>query len=85
MRREGAERHLLAEYIPDFAPDGSVRGCYTLTIDITQRRAAELEIARSEQRKNVHWTSSWPLRSSSLRSSSVCCSCVRVTVIRQAP
>ena len=27
-----------------------VRGCYTLTVDITERRAAELEIARSEQR-----------------------------------
>ena len=50
LRREGVERHLLAEYIPDVAPDGTVRGCYTLTVDITERRAAELEIARSEQR-----------------------------------
>ena len=50
LRRNGVERHLLAEYIPDRAPDGSVRGCYTLTVDITERRAAELEISRSEQR-----------------------------------
>jgi diguanylate cyclase (GGDEF)-like protein/PAS domain S-box-containing protein len=50
LRRDGVERHLLSEYIPDVAPDGTVRGCYTLTVDITERRAAELEIARSEQR-----------------------------------
>jgi len=50
VRRDGTERHLLAEYIPDVAPDGSVRGCYTLTVDITERRAAELQILRSEQR-----------------------------------
>ena len=50
VQRDGAERHLLVEYIPDTAADGSVRGCYALTVDITERRAAELEIARSEQR-----------------------------------
>ena len=48
--RDGVERHLLVEYIPDLAPNGTVRGCYTLAVDITERRAAELEIARSEQR-----------------------------------
>jgi diguanylate cyclase (GGDEF)-like protein/PAS domain S-box-containing protein len=48
--RDGVERHLLAEYIPDVDPAGRVRGCYTLTVDITDRRAAELEITRSEQR-----------------------------------
>jgi diguanylate cyclase (GGDEF)-like protein/PAS domain S-box-containing protein len=50
LRRGGVERHLLAEYIPDVGPDGAVRGCYTLTMDITERRAAELETTRSEQR-----------------------------------
>ncbi|MDP9126447.1 MAG: PAS domain-containing protein, partial [Pseudomonadota bacterium] len=50
VHRDGAERHLLAEYIPDIGPDGAVRGCYALTMDITERRAAELETARSEQR-----------------------------------
>jgi diguanylate cyclase (GGDEF)-like protein/PAS domain S-box-containing protein len=50
VQREGFERHLLVEYIPDIAPDGAVRGCYALSVDITERRAAELEIARSEQR-----------------------------------
>jgi diguanylate cyclase (GGDEF)-like protein/PAS domain S-box-containing protein len=48
--RDGRERHLLAEYIPDIGPDGSVRGCYALTVDVTERRAAELVSARSEQR-----------------------------------
>ena len=47
---DGRERHLLAEYIPDVGPDGAVRGCYALTMDITERRSAELEIARSERR-----------------------------------
>jgi len=50
VRRDGVERHLLVEYIPDVDADGHVRGCYALTMDITQRRAAELEMARSEQR-----------------------------------
>ncbi len=49
-RREGRERHLWVEYIPDVAPDGTVRGCYALTVDITERRAAEIESARSAQR-----------------------------------
>ncbi len=48
--RNGSERHLLSEYIPDIDPNGGVRGCYTLSVDITERRAAELEISRSEQR-----------------------------------
>jgi len=50
VRHEGSERHLLAEYIPDVGADGSVRGCFALTVDITERRAAQLRIERSEQR-----------------------------------
>ena len=50
LEREGRERHLLVEYIPDLGPDGTVRGCYALTMDITERRTAELETARGEQR-----------------------------------
>ena len=50
VRRDGVERHLLVEYIPDIEPGGQVRGCYALHMDITGRRAAELAIARSEQR-----------------------------------
>jgi diguanylate cyclase (GGDEF)-like protein/PAS domain S-box-containing protein len=50
VEREGRQRHLLVECIPDVAPDGSVRGCYALTVDITERRAAEIETARGEQR-----------------------------------
>ena len=50
VQRDGVERHLLVEYIPDIAPGGTVRGCYALSVDITERRAAELEIARSEKR-----------------------------------
>lgn len=45
----GLEGHYLAEYIPDVAEDGSVRGCYAITIDITERHDAELRLKRSEQ------------------------------------
>ena len=48
--REGVERHLQVEYIPDVDATGFVRGCYTLAVDITERRAAEIEMTRSEQR-----------------------------------
>jgi len=49
-RRQGREIHLLAEYIPDVDESGRVRGVYALTTDITERREAELRIARSERR-----------------------------------
>jgi len=50
VRRNGVERHLLAEYIPDTDAAGVVRGLYTLTVDITERREAELQRRRDEQR-----------------------------------
>ena len=45
----GLSGHYLAEYIPDVAEDGSVRGCYAITINITERHDAELRLKRSEQ------------------------------------
>jgi diguanylate cyclase (GGDEF)-like protein/PAS domain S-box-containing protein len=48
--RDGREAHLLAEYIPDNDADGRVRGCYALTIDITERHEAGQRMRRSEQR-----------------------------------
>ena len=50
MRRDGREVHYLTELIPDIGPNGVVRGCYALAIDITERRDAELRTLRSEQR-----------------------------------
>ncbi len=49
QQRDGRDLHYLADYIPDIAADGSVLGCYVLSIDITERREAELAVARSEQ------------------------------------
>ncbi|MEY4564496.1 MAG: hypothetical protein RLZZ618_3773 [Pseudomonadota bacterium] len=37
-------------YIPEFGDDGKVRGLFAMTFDITQRKHAELQQARSEAR-----------------------------------
>jgi len=50
QRRQGRETHLLSEYIPDVDEHGRVRGVYALGVDISERREAELRMARSEQR-----------------------------------
>jgi PAS domain S-box-containing protein len=42
--------HLMAELVPDIAPDGSVPGFYLMCMDITERKNAELAQAASEQR-----------------------------------
>ncbi|MBX3626055.1 MAG: PAS domain-containing protein [Rhizobacter sp.] len=49
-RRSGSERHYHIDYIPDLAPDGRVRGCYAMMVDITERHEAEQRLAASEQR-----------------------------------
>jgi diguanylate cyclase (GGDEF)-like protein/PAS domain S-box-containing protein len=52
--REGEElgrhMHLILHMVPDFAPDGSVLGLYLMSMDITERKTAELTQAASEQR-----------------------------------
>ncbi|WP_395408222.1 diguanylate cyclase domain-containing protein [Pseudoduganella sp. UC29_106] len=54
LEREGEElgrhMHLMTHMIPDFAPDGSVAGVYLTSVDITERKIAELTQAASEQR-----------------------------------
>jgi diguanylate cyclase (GGDEF)-like protein/PAS domain S-box-containing protein len=42
--------HLMAELVPDLAPDGSVLGFYMMCTDITERKTAELAQAASEKR-----------------------------------
>jgi diguanylate cyclase (GGDEF)-like protein/PAS domain S-box-containing protein len=42
--------HLMAELVPDLAPDGSVLGFYLMCTDITERKTAELAQAASEKR-----------------------------------
>lgn len=42
--------HLMAELVPDSAPDGTVQGFYLMGTDITERKNAELAQAASEKR-----------------------------------
>lgn len=44
-----AERHVLINYIPDHDEDGNVRGFVALVMDITERRAAEDALRRTEK------------------------------------
>lgn len=46
--RHGA-RSILAEYMPDFQPDGSVPGFYALIQDITERHRAEMALRESRE------------------------------------
>jgi diguanylate cyclase (GGDEF)-like protein/PAS domain S-box-containing protein len=52
--REGEELgqhlHLMVDMVPDIAPDGSVPGFYMMSMDITERKNAELAQAGSERR-----------------------------------
>ncbi|UGQ48653.1 diguanylate cyclase domain-containing protein [Massilia endophytica] len=52
--REGEELgrhlHLMVDMVPDIAPDGSIPGFYIMSMDITERKEAELAQAGSERR-----------------------------------
>lgn len=43
---KGVERHLQAVYIPDFAPNGGVKGFYTLTTDVTGLKISEQKLEK---------------------------------------
>jgi len=44
-RALGVDRHLHNLYLPDVAPDGSVRGLYALSTDVTEHRRLERRLA----------------------------------------
>lgn len=46
----GALHYFQQNYVPDFAPEGDVRGFYSVSIDITERKLAELASLHSEER-----------------------------------
>lgn len=46
----GRAMHNLIHYLPDRDEDGVIHGVYGMVLDLTDRRAAELALARSEQR-----------------------------------
>lgn len=45
----GVDRHFLYDYIPDVGLDGSVIGFYSMVLDITARKQAELQQAAGEK------------------------------------
>jgi diguanylate cyclase (GGDEF)-like protein/PAS domain S-box-containing protein len=45
----GREYHYHSDYIPDFDADGSVRGFYAMTFDITERKRAEETLRRQAE------------------------------------
>lgn len=50
--RTGGARHVHAEYVPDRAPDGSVRGMVALVQDVTERKEVEAKLAEADRRKD---------------------------------
>jgi diguanylate cyclase (GGDEF)-like protein/PAS domain S-box-containing protein len=48
--RRGRDLYFRAHFIPDLAEDGSVRGFYTLSVDFTALKLAELQLADGERR-----------------------------------
>jgi diguanylate cyclase (GGDEF)-like protein/PAS domain S-box-containing protein len=46
----GRPMHNLIHYVPDRDEDGVVQGLYGMVLDLTERRAVEVALARSEQR-----------------------------------
>jgi diguanylate cyclase (GGDEF)-like protein/PAS domain S-box-containing protein len=47
--RKGVDMYFQAHFVPDLTPEGTVRGFYVMTFDVTPVRQAEKERARSEQ------------------------------------
>lgn len=53
VTREGKERHLMTDLIPDRDEHGAVHGFYTMVLDITERKEAEMRQAASERRADA--------------------------------
>ncbi len=49
VQEGGIDRHLLYDYIPDFGLDGGVIGFYSMVLDISARKEAELKQAVGEK------------------------------------
>jgi PAS domain S-box-containing protein len=52
MPYESGMREISAHYIPDIAPDGSVRGCFALIEDISGRKRTERALREVDRRKD---------------------------------
>jgi PAS domain S-box-containing protein len=47
---DGEERHIEAQLVPQFGPDRTIVGCFSLVFDISERIVAEDALRRSEER-----------------------------------
>jgi PAS domain S-box-containing protein len=45
-------REVAVHYIPDFSPDGKVRGCFALVEDVSPRKRAERSLREADRRKD---------------------------------
>jgi PAS domain S-box-containing protein len=48
----GGTRWIDAQYVPDRAADGAVRGIFVLVLDVTERRQAEARLREADRRKD---------------------------------
>lgn len=51
--REGGTRYVHAAYVPDVAPDGSVRGYFGFTIDMTDLKRSEELLRATEEKTSI--------------------------------
>jgi PAS domain S-box-containing protein len=47
--RDGSDRHFLRHLYPDVAPDGSVRGYFSVLVDVTEAKVTQESLLRREQ------------------------------------
>ncbi len=50
---DGKTRHVVINYVPDFAADGSIQGWFSLAVDVTEKEAAERTLRNAEEERRT--------------------------------